>query len=96
MTQLAAIGASGGIAAQPPQSAEERAEMARAAKAFEGIFVRQLIGTMRQASLGDELAGSSAVDQFRELSDARMADSLADKGGLGIAELILQQLEKSR
>jgi len=96
MTQLAAIGASGGSAAQPPRSAEERAEMARAAKAFEAIFVRQLIGSMRQASLGEDLAGSSAVDQFRELSDARMADSLADKGGLGIAELILQQLEKSR
>lgn len=96
MTQLAAIGPGNGVIAQPPQDADQRAELARAAKAFEAIFVRQLIGTMRQASLGDELTGSSAVDQFRELSDARMADSLADKGGLGIAELILQQLEKTK
>lgn len=96
MTQLAAIGSAGGIAAQTRADPDQRTDMAKAAKAFEAIFVRQLIGTMRQSSLGDELTGSSAVDQFRELSDARMADSLADKGGLGIAELILQQLEKTK
>jgi len=96
MTQLAAIGAGGGGVAQPKREAGQRAEMAQAAKAFEAIFVRQLLGTMRQSSLGDELTGSSAVDQFRELSDARMADSLADKGGLGIAELILSQLENGK
>jgi flagellar protein FlgJ len=96
MTQLAAIGAGGGIVAQSRRETDQRAGLAQAAKAFEAIFVRQLIGTMRQSSLGDELTGSSAVDQFRELADARMADSLADKGGLGIAELILAQLEKSQ
>ncbi|HWJ69341.1 MAG TPA: rod-binding protein [Sphingobium sp.] len=96
MTQLATIGtgigAGGGITRR---ETDQRAEMAQAAKAFEAIFVRQLVGTMRQSSLGDELTGSSAVDQFRELADARMADNLADKGGLGIAELILSQLEKT-
>ncbi|HZV17662.1 MAG TPA: rod-binding protein [Sphingobium sp.] len=96
MTELAVIGATRGQATPTPADAEQRAQMAQAAKAFEAIFVRQLIGTMRQSSLGDELTGSSAVDQFRELSDARMADGLADKGGLGIAELILQQLEKTK
>ena len=49
---------------------------------------------MRQASLGEDIAGSSAVDQFRELADARMADGLAQQGGLGIAGLILQQLDR--
>ena len=93
MTPLAAIGPGGGIA---PRETDQRAQLAQAARAFEAIFVRQLIGSMRQSSLGEELTGSSAVDQFRELSDARMADSLADKGGLGIAELILAQLEKSQ
>jgi len=96
MTELAVIGATRGQATPTPADAEQRAQMAQAAKAFEAIFVRQLIGTMRQSSLGDELTGSSAGDQFRELSDARMADGLADKGGLGIAELILQQLEKTK
>ncbi len=96
MMQLAAIGSGGGSVAQPRRETDERAELVQVAQAFEAIFVRQLIGTMRQSGLGDELTGSSAVDQFRELADARMADSLADKGGLGIAELILAQLEKGK
>lgn len=94
MTQLAGIGSPGAQLAH--SKADQRAEMAQAAKAFEAIFMRQLLGAMRQSSLGDELTGSSAVDQFRELADARIADSLADKGGLGIAELLLSQLEKAR
>jgi len=96
MTELAVIGATRGQATPTPADAEQRAQMAQAAKAFEAIFMRQLLGAMRQSSLGDELTGSSAVDQFRELADARIADSLADKGGLGIAELLLSQLEKAR
>ncbi|HTH27057.1 MAG TPA: rod-binding protein [Sphingobium sp.] len=72
----------------------QREELARAAKAFEAIFVRQLIGSMRSAGMGDDLTGSSAVDQFQEMADARTADSLADQGGLGIANLLLQQLDR--
>ena len=53
-----------------------------------------MLGSMRQASLGEDLAGGSGVDQFREMSDANMADDLAKKGGLGIAQLILQQLDR--
>ncbi len=100
MTQVAGIGLGGAAVAQTRPAAastadaEKRAELAKAAKAFEAIFVRKLMGTMRQAGLGEDLNGSSAVDQFRELSDAKMADNLADKGGLGIAELILSQLDK--
>jgi flagellar protein FlgJ len=76
-----------------PASAE-RAELAKAAKAFEAIFVRQLIGSMRSAGMGDELTGSSAVDQFQEMADARTADALADQGGLGIANMLLAQLDR--
>ena len=73
----------------------QRAELARAAKAFEAIFVRQLIGSMREAGQGDDIMGSSAVDQFQDMSDARTADTLADKGGLGIANMLLQQLDRA-
>lgn len=72
----------------------ERDMLAQAAKSFEAIFTRKMLGSMRQASLGEDIAGSSGVDQFREMSDAHMADDLAKKGGLGIAQLILQQLDR--
>jgi flagellar protein FlgJ len=78
----------------PAASTDDRAALEKAAKAFEAVFTRQLLSSMRQASLGEEMGGSSGLDQFREMSDAHMADGLATKGGLGIAEMILQQLER--
>lgn len=77
-------------------SAPDRA-LADAARGFEQIFLRQMIGAMRAGSLGDPLFGSAAQDQFRDLFDARMADSLsAQGGGLGIGALLVSQLERSR
>ncbi|BAK65992.1 conserved hypothetical protein [Sphingobium sp. SYK-6] len=93
MTQIAALSAASRPAAAAPASSE-REQLAQAARAFEAVFMRQLLGTMRSASLGEDVAGSAAVDQFRELADARLSDSMSQQGNLGIAELILQQLDK--
>ena len=67
-------------------------DVKKVAKEFEAIFLRQMIGSMRQAGLGDELFSSSAQDQFRDMADARLADSMAGKGGFGIADLLAKQL----
>ena len=34
---------------------------------------------------------SSATEQFRDMADARTADSMAEKGGFGIADLLMRQ-----
>ncbi len=97
MTQTASIGAGSPVAATDPAAAAraaERASLEKAAKGFEAIFTRQLLSTMRNSSLGESLGESSAVDQFREMSDANMADGLAQGGSLGIAQMMLQQLDK--
>ena len=60
------------------------------AKQFEAIFLRQMIASMRSPSLGDDLFGSDASNQFRDMSDARLADSMAGK--FGIAKLLEKQL----
>ncbi|MCW2369756.1 rod-binding protein [Sphingobium sp. B11D3D] len=104
MTQVSGIGsgqaafaaAMQGAQAQAPTSPranDDHAALQKAAKAFEAVFTRQLLSSMRQASLGEEIGGGSGLDQFREMQDAHMAEGLATKGGLGIAELILQQLD---
>ena len=102
MTQISAPASFGAFTAAKLATAEkpvtassaDRDALAQAAKSFEAIFTRKMLGSMRQASLGEDLAGGSGVDQFREMSDANMADDLAKKGGLGIAQLILQQLDR--
>lgn len=60
------------------------------AKQFEAIFLRQMIGAMRGASLGDDLFGSDASNQFRDMADAGLADAMA--GRFGIAALLERQL----
>ena len=88
-----------GASAAPAQAQknEKREQLKAAAQQFEAVFLRQMIGSMRQASLAkdDLLSGGQAAEQFRDMSDAKLADSMSQKGSFGIAELLLKQFDKS-
>ena len=73
------------------KSEAEKAELRKAAESFEAIFLRQMIGAMRSATDGDTLLGSTASDQFRDLMDARVAEDMAGRQSLGIADMVLKQ-----
>jgi flagellar protein FlgJ len=75
------------------QPEAKREQLKAAAKAFEAVFVRQMIGSMRQAKLGEDMLGGAASDTFREMSDAKLADSMAETGSFGIAEMLLKQFD---
>jgi peptidoglycan hydrolase FlgJ len=77
--------------ATPAPAPNDRAKLKAAAQQFEAVFLRQIISSMRSASLGDGLLDSSSSDQFREMSDARTADAMAQKGAIGIADMLLKQ-----
>lgn len=67
----------------------------KAAQAFEAVFLREMIGSMRKAKLADDdLFGSSATDNFRELADANTAESMSGLGQFGIAALVEAQMAK--
>lgn len=70
---------------------QNKASLEKAAQQFEAIFLRQMMGAMRSASLAEGISDSSATDQFRDMADARTADSMATKGTLGIAEMLMHQ-----
>lgn len=74
-----------------PAKAKQLEKLKGAAQAFEAVFLRQMISSMRQASLGDDILGSDASNQFRDMGDARTADEMAKKGTLGVAEMLLKQ-----
>ena len=80
--------------AQPGRAEDQQRERLRAAaEAFEAVFMRQLIGSMRQAKLADDMFGSQSTDQFRDLSDAQLADNMSKQGSFGIAEMLLNQFQ---
>jgi len=66
----------------------------KAAEQFEAVILRQLLASMRQAKLGDDMMGSSATDNFRELADANLADNMSSLGQFGIAKLVEAQMAK--
>ena len=77
--------------ATPASPASGRAALEKVAQQFETVFLRQMIGAMRSASLAEGISDSSATQQFQDMADARTADSMAAKGAMGIAELLIQQ-----
>ena len=87
------VSSPGPVVAPAPQSAKQK-QLVGAAQAFEAVFLRQMIGSMRQASLGEDVLGSSATDQFRSMSDDRLADQMASTGGFGIAKMLIKQFDK--
>ena len=81
----------------PSQSASKPdPELRKAAEAFEAVMLRQMMATMRKAKLGDDILGSSATDNFREMADARVADSMATLRQFGIADLVEKQLKAAK
>lgn len=81
----------------PNPTNAKREQLKAAAQQFEAVFLRQMIGSMRQASLveDDLLSGGRAAEQFRDMSDAKLADSMSQKGSFGIAEMLLKQFDNS-
>lgn len=79
------------IGAAPAPAGGGDGGLRKAAEAFEAVILRQLMASMRQAKLGDDIFGSSATDNFREMADAKTADSIAAMRQFGIADMVERQ-----
>jgi peptidoglycan hydrolase FlgJ len=71
-------------------------KLREAARGFEAVFLREIIGSMRKAKLADEMFGSGATENFREMADARTADAMAKLGQFGIAAMVERQLGQAK
>ena len=83
------------LAPQDPTTQAQRNALRGAAQQFEAVFLRQMIGSMRQAHLADDMFGSQATDQFRDMADANLADSMSHQGVFGIAQMLLAQFDRN-
>ncbi|WP_440055609.1 flagellar assembly peptidoglycan hydrolase FlgJ [Pseudoalteromonas sp. T1lg65] len=77
------------------QDASKQA-LRKAAQQFESIFTQMLLTSMRKANEAledkDSPFNSSGVKFFEEMHDQQLAMHLSEKGSLGLADLIVQQL----
>lgn len=66
-----------------------------AARMFENQFVRQMIREMRKTAPGDGLIEESMASKiFKEQLDDQYADKWVDSGGIGLINVIYEQLEQ--
>lgn len=75
----------------------DRQALQKTAEDFEAIFVHMMLKSMRAADdvLADQSNpfNSQQVKFYRDMHDQQMAQNLAKEGNLGLAELIVQQLD---
>ncbi len=74
---------------------DEKAALRQAAQQFESIFFSMLLSSMRKANAGFEADGmmnSQTTQFYRDMHDSQLATDLAQKGALGLADLLVQQL----
>lgn len=78
--------------ASAPHPAPQRERLNQAADAFEAVFLRQMLASMRAASFGESLFDSCATEHYRTMLDSTLADSMASGSRLGIAEALTARL----
>ena len=81
----------------PSASQQKPKDLESAAKAFESLFVNELMKSMRKAneallSETDMPLMSDDVKFFQSMFDDQIGRDLSDRGGLGIAEALIRQL----
>ncbi len=85
------LGRMGELRAAAAQKSPEALEAV--AKQFEGMFLKMVLKSMRDASLGDPLFDTESSGLYRDLYDHQLALELGKGRGLGIADMLVQQLK---
>jgi flagellar protein FlgJ len=75
--------------------AQDRGALREAARQFESIFAKMMLSSMRAASFGDSLLGSDQQDFYQGMFDDQMAVELTRGKGLGLADMLVQQLTRA-
>jgi peptidoglycan hydrolase FlgJ len=76
--------------------AESPEALREAARQFESLFTRMMLESMRSASAGDPIFGSDQADFYQSMFDDQLAVELSKGRGLGLADMLVQQLTQSR
>ncbi len=78
---------------------DDDAALKQAAKQFESIFMGMLLSSMRKANevFEDEgVLNSNATKFYQDMYDKQLSTELSEKGSLGLADLLVQQLRPSK
>jgi len=75
---------------------DPNASLERVAREFESIFVQMMLKSMRDASLGEGIFDSDQSRLYQDLYDKQIAMDLSRTQGLGLADLMVEQLRRGQ
>ena len=82
-----------GLAALKARAREDQdAALDQVARQFESLFLQMMLKSMRDASLGDGFMDSKQSEFYRDMYDKQIAVDMAQKQGIGLADVLKRQL----
>lgn len=89
------LAATGGLSALKQAAANGNPQALReAARQFESLFTSMMLKSMREANFKDPLFGSDQGDLYQEMYDDQVAAEMSKGKGLGLADMLVQQLRR--
>jgi len=83
-----------GRARQDGPGAQDDTALRAAAQQFESMFLQEMMRSMRQATIKSDLLESNALETFEGMFDKEVALQMAKRGGMGLADMLVQQMKK--
>jgi flagellar protein FlgJ len=75
---------------------DEEGALRAAAKQFETLLLDMMVKSMRETVPGESLLDNEGSRMFTGLLDQQFSRSIAEQGGLGLADLLVKQLTQLR
>jgi len=75
------------------QGSEDRQELKETCQEFESLFIQKLWSSMRKTVPQGSLLHSKAEEHYMSLFDQAFAREMSQNGGIGLGEVLLQQLQ---
>jgi len=76
-------------------AANDPKALREAARQFESLFTRMMLKSMRDASPGDSMFDSQETGFYRDMYDDQLAVHLSSGKGMGLAEMLVEQLART-
>ena len=76
--------------------ADDPTAIRAAAQQFESLFTNMMLKAMREAKLGQGLGDSQESDLYQDMYDQQLALKMSQGKGIGLADMLVQQLTKNR
>jgi flagellar protein FlgJ len=75
---------------------QDPAALREAARQFEALFTAMMLKSMREGSLAQGLGDSEETKTYQDMYDQQIALQMAHGKGLGLADMLMQQLTRSQ